>query len=540
MKPSKSSILNHLKEVAFFLELQGANPFKIRAFERGPQHLKSLGEDKIWKEIQSGQLTQHEGIGKGLLHCLQTYMKDKTSKEWQEAKGDLPESLLELRELSGLGAKKIKRIYDELHVQSLGELEYACLENRLAILKGFGEKTQKKVLLEIEKLKNQRGKLLLSDAEQIYLQIKSAFKDATPLFDLAQKKPIVEKLSFGVKKLPPSNFLKKIFNSVETLETSKTLGRFKIENGLVLEFQVIPESSQGLWWLERRSEKIHFRSLVKKIGPNSETAKTEEELYKMAGVDFHPPEFRENKMIKKFALVSEKDLTGVFHAHTLYSDGANSLEEMMKACQSKGWKYLGISEHSQTAFYADGLKEADLKKQWKEIEDLNKKNPNFYIFKGIESDILKDGKLDYPTSVLKQFDFVIASIHQRYGLQDMTARLLKAIENPQTTMIGHLSGRLLLARSAYEFDVDKIVDAAIKNKVIIELNANPHRLDMDWTHLQKACQKGLLISVNPDAHSVSGLNDVRYGIWMARKAGISKKQIFNTWSETEVKDFLAA
>jgi len=256
---------------------------------------------------------------------------------------------------------------------------------------------------------------------------------------------------------------------------------------------------------------------------------SEQELYTELGFVFHPPEAREYAAEKSFEFVNPESLRGCFHAHSTYSDGSNSLKEMLDAAKSRGWEYFGISEHSQTAFYARGLKDADLKNQWKEIDQYNKKSAPFRVLKGIESDILKEGDLDYPEKLLADFDFVIASIHQRYGLKEMTDRIVAAVRNPYSSMIGHISGRLLLGREPYRLNYEAIIREAIATHTVIELNCNPHRLDMDWRHLRQACEAGLLIALNPDAHSVEGLDDVQFGVWMARKALVAPSQVINTW-----------
>lgn len=516
-KPLKKALIDHIEDLVFFLEFQGANPFKIRAFEKAIDILDKVPEAELNQK--------REGIGKGILGLIEDFTRRRSSQEFEEASEGLPLGLLELKEISGLGAKKIKSLYDELQISSLGELEYACKENRLAKLKGFGEKTQKKIMQEIEAIKTRQGKVLLSDAfestEKILQDLHKRGALAAAVGDLGSRHEVV--------------------SEIEILSTEKIKADVKIHLSLV--------TAENFFWesVKRTSSEQHLNSLTTalkkgKISPEKQKWKSEEEIYRAAGFIFYPPEAREFSIDPKsrWQAIETKDLTGVFHLHTTESDGINSLDEMASAARNRGWSFMGLSDHSQTSVYANGLQTDRLLAQWQEVEALNKKFKDFKILRGIESDILKDGSLDYPVSILKKTDFVIASIHTRYGMTEMTNRLIAAIENPYTSIIGHISGRLLLAREGYDFDAGKVVDAAISNKKVIELNSHPQRLDMDWRILHRACEKGLLISINPDAHSVQGFDDVRYGVWLANKALIPREQIINTWSVSEIEKFLRA
>ncbi|MDB5038457.1 MAG: hypothetical protein JWQ35_1985 [Bacteriovoracaceae bacterium] len=523
----REALLKHLEEIAFFLEYKGENPFKIRAFNKAAEVLETLDEAELNKRIQDKSLLELKGIGKGTFSIAESFFKNQISDDWKEAKGTLPLSLLELRVIRGLGPAKIRALFEELQICTLGELEYACNENRLVELKSFGEKSQKKILDALQEIKTHQGKLLLSDA----LVQAEAFEKTLPkhfkffrVGDLGRQLETVDGLDYlipeNAKKPPISHF--------------------------PVRFHLSRENNLAIKRIELTSSKEHWKSLEKAAEKNKikfsteSTFETEEEIYKKLGLLWCEPYERELPAVSKRAgeLCELKDLTGVFHLHTVASDGTNTLEEMADAARKHHWKFMGLSDHSQSAFYAQGLKEDALDSQWEEIEALNKKYPDFKILRGVESDILKDGRLDYPDSTLKKFDFVIASIHSRYGMMDMTDRILKAIENPYTTMIGHLTGRLLLAREGYQLDFQKIISAAIKNKKIIELNSHPHRLDIDWRYLSKACQAGLLISINPDAHSVAGFDNVKFGVWMSRKAGVPKENIFNTWSFEKISEYL--
>lgn len=554
----KTELLDHLEQIAFFLEYNEENPFKIRAFKGAPELLEGFTSEELKSKIRDKTLLEIKGIGKGILAIAENFLSSKTSPELKAAKGDLPESLLELREIKGLGPKKIRALAENLQIKSLGELEYACLENRLVTLKGFGEKTQEKILAEVELAKFRRGKQLLSDAlrsaEKIEAELgkKITFKRVG---DLGRKLEIVNKIEYLIQTPKPQKLLEELkgYSFVQNLEIEKEEAHLQVEDGKNIGFHFSGPENFIVESIFRTSSENHWKSLeaaAKKVGLSLSSTQllkskteikinSEAEFYKNLKLSFYPSEAREFEATSsEIHLCEDSDLTGIFHLHTTYSDGLHSIEEMAVACQKMKWNFMGLSDHSKTAIYAQGLDEDRLAQQFKEVDAFNSKSKNFKIFKGVESDILKDGKLDYADSTLKKFDFVIASIHNRYGMTEMTARLIKAIENPNTTMIGHLSGRLLLARSAYDFDSKKIIDAAIANKTIIELNSSPHRLDIDWRQLYKACDRGLVISINPDAHSIQGIQDFRYGVWMSHKALVPKEQIFNTWPVEKIESYL--
>lgn len=544
----KSRLLQHLEEIAFFMEAHGENPFKIRAFRGAIEALQGLEDQELAIQIKDGSLTNIKGIGKGIFSVAKAFLTTGSSPEWKESKGDFSDTIVELLEIRGLGPKKIKQLHDELHIKSLGELEYACTENRLVSLKGFGEKTQVKIIKEIQSAKARRGKHLVVDAIASTAPIEvelSKMMSIAPISDLGRKLEIVTNFEYLVGTDHP----KKTLDQLSNLKFAKSFE--KVDSNTVdiktsglapIRFHLVSKKNEVVARIRGTSSAEHFKSLEvicqkKKISLDSPFA-SEEEFYSKLGLAYCTPEARELSISKlpKSGLISE--VTGVFHLHTTYSDGLQSLEEMTAAAIDRKWSYMGLSDHSKTAAYAQGLDETVLKKQWAEVDALNKTNKAFKIYRGIESDILKDGSLDYSPTTLKQFDFVIASIHSRYGMSEMTDRLIKAIENEYTTMIGHLTGRLLLARDAYEIDFDKVIDAAISNRTVIELNSNPHRLDIDWRYLNRACEKGLIISINPDAHSVDGFDDTQFGIWMARKAYLSKESVLNTWSRDQVEKFL--
>ncbi len=550
--PFKETLIEHLQHLVFFLEMHEENPFKIRAFANAAETLEGLENDDLVAQVKSGTLTELKGIGKGTLTLAKQVLDTGNSDELEKAVQGFPMTLIELRPVKGLGPKRIAQLWKDLGIKTLGELEYACTENRLSAIKGMGPKIQTKVLEQIQAIKSRQGKVLLCDAVDSTADILAqAARLKIGLFasgDLGRRSEIVEQLRLilaadSVKialdlidKLPVKEF---------SANKNSSEIRAHLKSGVQTIIEVVPSSTAGAALVKATSSEVHWKSLEaraakQKLKIEKIEATTDQEFYKALKVKFHPPEARELDIAESegHEFLEVSDLTGVFHLHTIASDGLNSLEEMAQAAASRGWSYMGLSDHSQTAFYARGLTDKMIKEQHGEISAISKTSKNFEILKGIESDILKDGALDYPVSTLKSLDFVIASIHSRYGMTEMTDRLIAAIENPYTSMIGHISGRLLLAREAYSYDVDKIIAAAIKHNRVIELNANPHRLDMDWKSLRLGAKKGLLISINPDAHSTSGFDHVKYGVWMANKALFPKEQVINTWPLPKIKKFL--
>jgi DNA polymerase (family 10) len=461
--------------------------------------------------LSSGELAKTQGIGKGSLAVIEEVLKTGKLKELDELNEKYPASLFELTTIRGLGPKKIKVLFKDLGISSVAELEYACQENRLIELKGFGEKTQKMILDRIAEMKFNSGKVLLptaleeAEAVEEQLEKNKNVKEFYRVGALARLLEVQEKLEYLV---------------VGKVDAGKIKASIPIEfheckPGAVAEEKFRLTASEG------------FKKRWK-----GKTPELPSELLDDA-FDFSEKE--------KIDLVDTKQIRGIFHAHTTASDGANSLEEMVEGCIERGLEYFGVSDHSKSAFYARGLEDKRIDEQRKEIDKVREKFPNFTIFHGIESDILADGSLDYPDKVLKKFDFVIASVHggMRMNREQMTARLVKALENPYTTWIGHLSGRLLLGRPGYDFDWEKLVRAAEKSGAGFELNANPYRLDVDWRLLPDLRRHKIPLGIFPDAHSVNGIDDLKYGVMMARKGGMSAKQISNTMNAKEMSAWLS-
>jgi len=529
--------VNRLRNLAFYSEVLGENPFKARALIKAAEILQE--KDELEALVTSGEIKNIPGIGKGTQALVQEFLESGSCKEWDEVAAKFPKHFLELRQVRGLGAKKIKALWEKLQIGSLAELEYACGENRLVDLNGFGEKTQASILAQIEKLKAYRGKMILPAALEAATQWESELSNLEGVVqvsvtgELRRKMPVVASLDFllivaSQEKLKKS--LKKMgFNSIEESQWQK-----RSEDSCPVNIFLAHEKNFGseLWRTTGPDAYVRAQSKIAE-------AKSEDQVFFQLKLTPISPECRDHS-VAKATLVEEKDICGVFHLHTTWSDGRNSLEEMAQRAVEKGYEYLGVSEHSQSAFYANGLDKKRILEQKKEIEIIQKKFPSLKIFQGIESDILADGSLDYPKDVLQEFDFVIASVHggMKMPKQEMTDRLCRALENPSTTWLGHWTGRLLLGREGYEFDQEKVMKAAAQAGKGIELNSSPYRLDMDWTLLPKATALGIKIGIFPDAHSVAGLDDTKYGIWMARKAGLEKKDVINTLPLKEMEKWL--
>ena len=560
------SIIEILKEIGTLLEIKGENPFKTNAYFNAAKTLSVT--ENLDDIIKTKRLKQIKGIGEALSQKIEEYSETGRIAYYEELKKEIPPSLIELTAIPNLGPKKIKILYDELRITNAGELEYACKENRLVTLSGFGEKTQKKILKGIEFIKMHKGEFLYGDIFGISEVIRDRFKTIVKqefveiCGSIRRKREVVKNVDIlvcGEDRERLSSF----FVSMPEIEEVTLKGDTKIScrliTGIEADLRMVSEAEFSfalLYFTGSKEHNIRLRDISKKKGWNLNEyglfdgdnpiyLHSEEEIYRALNLSYIPPELREDMGEIEAAeegmlpdLVMLDDIKGVFHIHTEFSDGMDSVEKMAYAAREMGFSYIGVSDHSKSAYYAGGLKVDDIYRQWEIIDELNESNKDFHIFKGIESDILPDGSLDYDEKILEGFDFVIASIHSNFNLKkdDQMKRILKAIENPYTNMLGHPTGRLLLSRDGYDVDMRTIIDAAAEYNVIIELNASPYRLDIDWRHLRYAKEKGVLISINPDAHSAGGLIEVLYGIGIARKGWQEKKDILNTRTILDIKD----
>ena len=571
---TKNDFIKILDEMALLLDLKGANPYKIRAFQNASRTIQSLSVD-IEELVRSGKITQIKGIGKGIADVIKEIVETGGLKELEAMKAEIPTGLLEMVKIPGMGPKKIKAVWKKLDITTIGELEYACKENRLRDLEGFGQKTQEKILKGIEFLKRYSNRHLLSRAlneANEFVRVVSQISDVEKCeitgslrrwLETIQEIELVIQTNNSSKnaikqqifKLPQTE---KIFEDVDTKITLLLKSGFRaiIWFATPQNYAIILLKSTGteghIRALQQHAQNIGLTFSQNYLVKNDSTpieCPDESSIYNAIHLPFIPPELREGKdEVEKAVhsklpeLIKKEDLKGIIHVHTNYSDGAHSLKEMAEACQERGFHYMVVCDHSRSAHYANGLSEERIKQQQTEISELNEHFSNFRILSGIELDILPDGSLDYDDEVLASFDIVIASIHSRLNMteEEATNRLIRAMENPFVTILGHPTGRLLLAREGYPVNMHQIIEKAAELGVAIELNANPHRLDIDWRFLRLAKEQGVKISINPDAHYIKGLDDVIYGLGIARKGWQEKSDVLNCLSADELIAFARA
>ncbi|MBP2073134.1 DNA polymerase (family 10) [Thermoanaerobacterium butyriciformans] len=565
MSVDKKTVVNILNEIGLLLELKGENPFKSRAYYNAARTIEVLDDD-IERLIKEDRLKDIKGIGDALNKKLTELITTGRLEYYENLKASIPEGLIEMLKIPGLGPKKIKTLYDKLDIKTVGELEYACIENRLVELPGFGEKTQKKILEGIQFIKQFSGKHLFMDAYLEATSLKQYLIDSGLTIrceiagSLRRRKEIVKDIDILATCDNPEKLMD-VFTKYEGIRDIVAKGETKtsitLRSGINVDLRVVKDEEFPYALHHFTGSKEHntaMRHRAKQMGIKMNEyglfkdellikCRDEEEIFNNLSLSYIPPELRENMGEIEAAekgllpvLIEEKDIKGVFHVHTIYSDGANTLSEMVNAARDRGYKIIGITDHSKSAFYANGLKEEDVLRQLDEIDELNSKYSDIKILKGIESDILRDGSLDYDEDILRRFDFVIASVHSNFKMSkdDMTERIIKAIKNRYTKIIGHMTGRLLLARDGYDIDVYKVIDSAAEYGKIIEINSSPYRLDIDWRYIKYAKEKGVKFAICPDAHRIEGLDDVKYGIGIARKGWLEAKDVINTYDFDEL------
>ncbi len=544
---SNKEIANMFKLAGKLLELHDGNEFKVKSYLSNAFKIDKLPQPL--EQMTAEEIALIEGIGKGTHAKIDEINKTGSLKELEELIAKTPLGVIEILSVKGLGPKKVRTIWKELEVESVGELLYACHENRLVDLKGFGDKTQAEVIKSIEFIQTNSSKFLYAKLEQLALQLleiieKSGVAEHVSLTgEIRRRCSELEKIELVVAaKGDVSSFLKNenAFEISEWKEDEEKIS-FRINNSVPVEIFICTKANFYPTLFKTTGNSEHLELIG---NPDVNEVSSEEEIYKNTGWNFIIPELREGKFEKELNeqnklndIVQLSDLRGILHNHTTYSDGVHTLEQMANYCKELGYEYLGISDHSQYAVYAKGLKPERIIEQHKEIDALNEKLKPFRIFKSIEADILPDGSLDYNDEILASFDFVVASIHSAMKMNEekATARLIRAIENPHTTILGHPTGRLLLSRPGYPIAHKKIIDACAANKVVIELNANPNRLDIDWTWIPYCMEKGVMVSINPDAHKMEGYHDMHYGTLAARKGGLTKQMTFNALSLSEIE-----
>ncbi len=523
-------IAEALEITAKLLELHNENPFKIKSIASAAYKLNKTRLDL--NNLTIDELIKIEGISKSTAEKIIALTTTGTTLELHELIQKTPAGVIDMLSVKGLGPKKVRQLWQELELESVTDLLYACHENRLIELKGFGAKTQTSIIQSIEFKQKSAGYFHFAYAQKVTHHIIDAIKEHTNLVSytgaMHRKCEIVEEVDILIG---DENF------DTDEFELDNIPVNFIKVNATVFYKQLIETSATA-----EHLQGINFKSLpLKKYT-------SEEHIYETLTIQYCEPELREGlfeidlaKEHKLPRLIKFNDLKGILHNHSTYSDGMNSLEEMGVYCKQLGYEYLGICDHSQSAVYADGLKVETVLKQHFEIEKLNKQLFPFKIFKGIESDILGNGNLDYEEEILKSFDFIVASVHANLKMDEdkATARLLKAIENPYTTILGHPTGRLLLGRPGYPINHKKVIDACAANNVAIELNAHPYRLDIDWRWIPYCLEKEVMISINPDAHQLKGYHDMQYGTHVARKGLLTKDNCLNAMNLNTFENYLS-
>lgn len=566
----KKGIADILDEMGTLLELRGANPFKARAYHNASRALEGITQD-LESIVASGELLEIPGIGKTTADVIGDLLKTGKSKDYDELREGFPPGVLDMLKIQGLGPKKVKVLYDTLKISSLEELEKAATANKLADLPGFGKKSEENILRGIAALRSRGDRTLYPKAAiaaqrilDALLRVKGVLR-AEVAGSLRRRKETIGDIDIvaSAKDTHRPPIMKAFVGHPDiqsVLANGETKSSVVLQAGIQCDLRIVSDGEFPFalnYFTGSKEHNVEMRSRARKYGlslneygfsdidaeetrgkaKRAVTCKDEADIYKALGLAYVAPELRENMGEMEAAeqgtlpeLVEWQDIRGTFHCHTTYSDGVNTLEQMAKAAKSLGWEYLGIADHSRSAAYAGGLSEGRLREQRSGIDALNKSLTGFRILHGTECDILANGDLDWPEMVLADLDFVVVSVHSTFNLSsaEMTKRIIKALKHKHVTMLGHPTGRLLLSRDGYPVDMVKIIDAAADYGKMIEINAHPTRLDLDWRLCKYARDKGVLMPINPDAHNVDGLKDVAYGVGVARKGWLRKEDVLNT------------
>lgn len=532
------------------MDIHGENSFKSKSYSSAAFNIEKL--PVALAETPAEKLSTLKGIGDSVAKKVTEILQTGKLQALEDIILKTPPGVMEMLNIKGIGPKKIATIWKEMEVESLGELLYACNENRLMLYKGFGEKTQKNVQEAIEFYFRNQGSHLFAETEAYAAAVDKTIKDSFPgaRFELTGEfrrgLEIINQLEWVTT--APIAALKQFFLDGQYTIEMEDAGSITVKGpeNKKLAFHASSEEDFTVRLFETSGSDIFIEACRQNAawaGLNG--IKTEEELLTRLGLSNIPVYLREQEWALSHTgpldVIQPSDIKAIIHSHSNWSDGGNTIEDMAKACIALGYEYLVISDHSKSAFYANGLSEERIREQHRYIDELNEKLKPFKIFKSIECDILNDGSLDYSDNILSTFDLVIASVHSNLKMTEEKAmmRLLRAIENPYTTILGHPTGRLLLSRKGYPVDHTKIIDACAANNVVIELNAHPRRLDMDWRWIREATGKNVLISIDPDAHTIDGFNDCRYGVLAAQKGGLTKENNLSSFSLKEFETFLS-
>lgn len=542
----RKSAAGTLRRIGLLLELAGENPYRVRAFSGAARAVEAVDGD-LEALIASGEILQSKGIGKGTASVLSELAAGHRPTALVEAEKVVPPGVREMMTLPGLGPKKVRTLWRDLGAESLGELEYACRENRLVDLKGFGAASQSSVLEALAFRARARERRLVNQA---WAESDAVIERLDSITGVTRVE-VAGELRRCAETVGELGFIVDVEGAVEEASVARVLGEaervdhgqwlIRPGEGLVVKLWFVPPLGTGaarigatgseafLAELEARAAAADGRSDLWLDGD-------EEAVFAGLGLSWIPPELREDgSWVARAAsddlpeLVEAADLHGVLHNHTTDSDGTASLEEMAAAAAHRGWSFFGVADHSPAAFYANGVDTARLQNQWGRIDAWNAVNPGLRIVKGLEADILPDGRLDIPQDCEAGLEYVVASVHSSFSMseEEQTGRIVEAVGHPACRVLGHPTGRLLLARPGYAVDLDRVLDACAEHGVAVEINASPYRLDLDRSWAEKALDRGLKLAVNPDAHAVEGLDDVRWGLAIARRAGATKEDLVN-------------
>lgn len=556
-----------LEEMATLMELNGENAFRIRSYSNAVRQIELLKEP-VTELIKKGTLDSVRGIGKKLAENIATLVETGQLPGLEELKSDIPEGLLEILDVPGLGAKRVRAIYEALGIADVDALAKACEAGDIEKLSGFGKKTAQNILQGVAYLQKHRGRFLSRTARTEAENLRAFLQDLPGVIRLEVTGSVRRRMETSkdvdiVVSCDNPQVLGEAFANYNAVEDVTGKGDTKVsvilKSGMSADLRMVSDDEFPYTIHHFTGSKEHntlMRQRAKERGwklneyglfdgDTRIACEDEKALFAALDLSYIPPELREgqgeieaSEKGKLPELVCEKDLQGTLHVHTTYSDGRNTVEEMAKAALELGYHYIGICEHSKAAAYANGLNETRVRAQWAEIDKANEMLDGIRVLKGIEVDILGDGRLDFDDDFLAEFDVVVASIHSKFSMteKEATERVIRAIENPHVDILGHLTGRLLLSREGYPLNIRAVIDAAAETQTAIEINANPARLELDWRHLAYAKEKGVQIPINTDAHSIVGLSDMHFGVGIARKGGLEKSDVQNALS---LSDFLA-
>ena len=558
---TNKEVIALLEEVALLLDLAGESPFKSRAYTNVARQIEHTEED-VDTLAEEGRLRELKGVGDALEQKITEYVTTGKLEYHQKLRARFPDSLFDLFGIPGLGPKRIKQVYEELGIASLPELEKACANGGLSGLKGFGPKMQEKLLIGIAFAKEQHGQSLYNRAYLEGKRLKNLLSEDESVIrieiagSLRRAKEVVKDIDLIASSSDPKSVMKRFVEDIEVQHVTghgDTKSSVVLHSGIAVDLRVVSDKEYPFALAHFTGSKDHNVTMRRRAkerglklneyglfkGEKSRVCKSEADIHTALDLPFIPPELREDmgefELESTPGLVTLDDVVGMFHSHSRYSDGQNTIEEMALAAQELGYHYLTMTDHSQSAVYANGLRPETVVKQQKEIDEVNGKIKDFRVLKGIESDIRADGSLDYEEDVLKSFELIIASVHSGLDMNEAeaTKRVVTAVENPYTTILGHPTGRLLLARKGFPLNYDTLFDACVANNVAIEINANCKRLDLDWRYVRRARDRGIKLSIGPDAHSTGGIEDMIYGVGIARKGWLEPADLLNCMTVDE-------